>query len=107
MTATADRAYLVRRIQEAPVTVIGRRGDMLQIAVYSASFQQFPDLAVQLPLARVGQVVDGKTGNDQVEVFQPRQGIVKIVTDNLYPGVRGDARARALADVRARPGSFD
>ena len=62
---------------------------MLQITENSTRFERLITLAIEVPLPRVRQVVNGKTGSDDIEAPQAGKGQIQIMRDNFDPGIAG------------------
>ena len=73
---------------------------MLEVAEDSAGIEQRVNLGVESAFAFVRDVMNGKAGNDCVELAQSRQGEVKIVADHSDRGIFGEAFSGAFKHGR-------
>ncbi len=73
-----------------------RRRDDLEIREHPTGSQPARDLAEELALARVVEVMNGETGNDEVELAERTEVVAQIVLQHPHPFV--------VAKPLARPG---
>ena len=64
---------------------------MFEVAEDSARNKKRPDLRVKLAFALVRNMVDGKAGNDGIEVAEGGQGLGHVVREDLDAAVLGKA----------------
>jgi hypothetical protein len=85
-------------IEKLPVRPRRGRGDMLEITEDAARIEDRPDLAIQVPLSGMRQVMDRETRDDGIKSARFRKGGAPCCN----PGSRPDRRCEsALSCVRA------